>query len=66
MTEKKPAKRITLQKICCYQWVKTLASDDPDYVPFYDNENQSNNYKIAQGFSYHQGPEWVWPYGYYL
>ena len=21
---------------------------------------------IAQGFSYHNGPEWVWLYGFYL
>ena len=29
-------------------------------------QDNSTNFKIAQGFSYHNGPEWVWIYGYFL
>ena len=36
------------------------------YSPFYDNNNDSNDYHVAHGFSYHNGPEWVWLYGYYV
>ena len=37
-----------------------------DYSDFYDNNDDSDNPKIAQGYSYHNGPEWVWLYGYYV
>mmetsp|Transcript_12022 Transcript_12022/g.12090 ORF Transcript_12022/g.12090 Transcript_12022/m.12090 type:complete len:430 (-) Transcript_12022:15-1304(-) len=46
--------------------IRTLNEEDRDYRAFYDNSNDSNDYSIAQGFSYHNGPEWVWPVGYYL
>lgn len=36
------------------------------YNPFYDNSDDTNDSKIAHGFSYHNGPEWVWLYGFYL
>jgi glycogen debranching enzyme len=35
-------------------------------VPYYDNNDDSTNVKVAHGFSYHNGPEWVWLYGYYI
>eukprot|EP01017_Pseudomicrothorax_dubius_P001478 TRINITY_DN0_c505_g1_i2.p1 TRINITY_DN0_c505_g1~~TRINITY_DN0_c505_g1_i2.p1 ORF type:complete len:115 (+),score=25.30 TRINITY_DN0_c505_g1_i2:45-389(+) len=36
------------------------------YIPYYDNANDTNNFKVAHGFSYHNGPEWVWIYGHFL
>lgn len=46
--------------------VKTLSKHHEEYVMYYDNSDDSNVFKIAHGFSYHNGPEWVWIYGYFL
>ena len=46
--------------------IKTLDPFDEQYVGEYDNKNESTDFKRAHGFSYHNGPEWLWLTGYYL
>jgi glycogen debranching enzyme len=36
------------------------------YVGSYERDNDSNDFKIAKGFSQYNGPEWVWLYGFYV
>ena len=40
--------------------VRTLSKIDNDYNGDYNNNDDSH------GFNYHNGPEWLWPLGYYL
>lgn len=46
--------------------MKTLDPDCKAYSRSYNNNEDSDNKMTAKGASYHQGPEWVWPVGYYL
>jgi len=46
--------------------MRTLDPSDANYRPYYINSDDSNNFHVAKGRNYHQGPEWLWCTGVFL
>lgn len=46
--------------------MRTLDPSDWNYRPNYNNSEDSDDFATSKGRNYHQGPEWVWCYGYFL
>ena len=44
----------------------TLDPSDLNYRPCYINSEDSDNFATSKGRNYHQGPEWLWPTGFFL
>ena len=44
----------------------TLDPSDLNYNPYYNNSEDSSSYAKSKGRNYHQGPEWLWPTGFFL
>lgn len=44
----------------------TLDPSDLNYRPYYVNSEDSDDFATSKGRNYHQGPEWLWPTGYFL
>lgn len=46
--------------------IATLDPSDNNYRPYYNNSEDSTDFHTSKGRNYHQGPEWVFPAGYFL
>lgn len=46
--------------------MRTLDPLDYNYRPYYNNSIDNDDFATSKGRNYHQGPEWVWNYGYFL
>lgn len=46
--------------------MKTLDPSDWNYHPFYNNSVDDDDFATSKGRNYHQGPEWIWNFGYFI